>query len=117
MNLTTATPAQRTAAEIERITQETTSHLEFQLKRLHAMASDQIVLDAFGTNAVAAISAYSAFHAALTAVNPENTAPVPDTTVFQPQPDGSVVYVAAEPDEPVTEPEPDESATEELAND
>ncbi len=106
MNLTTITQAQRTAAGIEQITGETTDFLEFQLKRLHAMASDQSVLDVFGTNAVAAISAYSAFHAALNAVKPDHNAPAPDTTVFQPQSDGSVIYVA--PAEPAVEsPDPD----------
>ena len=94
MNLTTITQAQRTAAEIELITGETAAYLEFQLKRLHAMASDQSVLDVFGTNAAGAIAAYSAFHAALNSVNPDHSAPAPDTTVFLPQPDGTVIYVA-----------------------
>lgn len=98
MNLTTITQAQRTAAEVEQITGETIAFVEFQLKRLHAMASDQSVLDVFGTNAASALGAYSAFHAALSAVKPDHSAPAPDTTIFQPQSDGRVIYVA--PEEP-----------------
>lgn len=102
MNLTTITQAQRTAADIEQITAETAAFVEFQLQRLHTMASDQAVLDVFGTNAVGAISAYSAFYAALNAVEPDHNAPAPDTTVFQPQSDGSVIYVV--PENPLAEP-------------
>lgn len=94
MNLTTITSAQRTAAEIEQLTGETIDFVETQLRRIHSMASNSSVMEVFGTNAVLALGAYTAFHAALNAVKPGHAAPAPDTTIFQPQPDGSVIYVA-----------------------
>ena len=96
---TSITPAFRAAAEIEQVTADTISFVEARLKHLHQLASDPSVLEAFGTNAVAALTAYSAFLAALSVVNPNHTAPAFDLAIYRPQPDGSIIYVspAAEP--------------------
>jgi hypothetical protein len=90
---TSITPAFRAAAEIEQITADTISFVEARLKNLYELAADPAVLDVFGKNAVAALTAYSAFLQALTVVKPNHTAPAFDLAIFQPQPDGSVKYV------------------------
>lgn len=101
MNLTTITTAQRIAAEIEQVTAETLSFVEAQLKRLYALANtpgeQSNILAVFGTNGIEALTAYSAFKAALDAAKPGNTAEAVNLDVFQPQSDGSVIYVAPPP--------------------
>jgi hypothetical protein len=96
MNLTTTTPAQRIAVEIEGITAETIRFVQAQLARIYALANtpgeQAAIMQAFGANGVAALQAYGAFHAALSAVGVP--APIPDLSVFQPQADGSVAYIA-----------------------
>jgi len=90
---TSITPAFRAAAEIEQITADTISFVEARLKQLHELAADSAVFDVFGKNAVPALTAYSAFHAALSVAKLDHTAPAFDLAIFQPQPDGSVKYV------------------------
>lgn len=90
---TSITPAFRVAAEIEQVTADTISFVEARLKHLHSLAADPAVLEVFGKNAVAALTAYSAFHAALSVAKLDHTAPAFDLSTYQPQPDGSVKYV------------------------
>ena len=105
MNLTTTTAAQRIASEIEQVTLETIRFCEAQINRIFRLANTEgeqaAIFAAFGTNGVAALQSYAAFQAALVAVG--GHAPLPSLEVFQPQPDGSVVYVA--PPEPELEPQ------------
>jgi hypothetical protein len=86
MNLTTTTPAQRIAAEIEGITAETIRFVQAQLARIYALANtpgeQAAIMQAFGANGTAALSAVGV------------PAPIPDLSVFQLQPDGTVLYVA-----------------------
>lgn len=100
---TSITPAFKAAAEIEQLTADTISFVEARLNQLHDLANDPAVLAVFGTNATTALTAYSAFLTALTVVKPNHNAPSFDLTVFQPQADGSILFV-----EPQTElaPEP-----------
>lgn len=91
---TSLTPALRAAAEIEQTTADTISFVEARLKYLHELAADQSVLDVFGKNAVAALGAYSAFFHALSFVKPDHSVPTFDPLVYQPQEDGSVLYVS-----------------------
>jgi hypothetical protein len=91
---TSITPAFRAAAEIEQITADTISFVEARLKQLHELAADPAVLEVFGKNATTALTAYSAFLQALSVAKPNHNAPSFDLTVFQPQPDGSVKYIA-----------------------
>jgi hypothetical protein len=91
---TSITPAFRAAAEIEQITADTISFVEARLKNLYELAADPAVLDVFGKNAVTALTAYSAFHSALSVAKPDHTAPAFNLAIFQPQPDGSVKYIA-----------------------
>ena len=104
MNLTTTTQAQRIAGEIEQVTSETIRFCEAQVNRIFRLANTEgeqaAIFQAFGTNGVAALQSYAVFQSALVAVG--GNAPLPSLEVFQPQPDGSVVYIA--PPEP--EPEP-----------
>lgn len=104
MNLITLTEPQRIALEIQSITAETLSFVESQLKRLHQLANTQgqqaDIMAAFGTNGVTALTAYAAFQSALTASNPNHSVPSVDLTAFQPQEDGSVIYVAQTAPEP-----------------
>jgi hypothetical protein len=97
MQLTTTTKAQRIASEIESITSQTLAFVEAQLTRIHALANtpgeQSAILAAFGKNGVAALSAYGAFHAALTTAITRHNAPAVDAQVFQPQADGSILYV------------------------
>ena len=93
---TSITPAFRAAAEIEQITADTISFVEARLKQLHELAGNPAVLDVFGKNAVRALTAYSAFHTALTIAKLDHNAPPFDLSVYQPQPDGSVLFVAPE---------------------
>jgi hypothetical protein len=106
MNLTTITPAQRIAGEIEQITSETIRFCESQINRIFSLANTEgqqsAIFAAFGTNGVAALQAYAAFQAALVAVG--GNAPLSSLEVFQPQPDGSVVYVAPPAPEPAPQP-------------
>jgi hypothetical protein len=90
---TSITPAFRSAAENEQVTADTISFVEARLNQLHDLANDPAVLAVFGTNATAALTAYSAFLQALTVVKPNHNAPSFDLTVFQPQPDGSILFV------------------------
>ena len=92
------------AAEIDAINGGITGFIRHQLNRSYAlvMADPQGVLDALGSNAVSALTRYAALHSALAAIGEAGGMTVPDFTVFQPQQDGTVTYVA--PPEP--EPEP-----------
>ena len=95
------------AAEIDRINGEITGFVRQQLNRSYSlvMADPQAVLDALGSNAVAALTRYAAMHSALAAIGEAGGMAAPDFIVFAPQPDGTVLYVAPEP-EPEPEPEP-----------
>lgn len=111
MNFTSITSAQKTAADIEQITSETISFVEARLKQLYSLSSNPEVLSVFGENAVPALGMYSAFLQALSVVKPDHSAPDFDLQVFQPQPDGSVIYVPpaviATTPEPTPTPEPE----------
>jgi hypothetical protein len=65
---------------------------------LHALANtpghEQAIMDRFGPNAVQALTAFVAFSGALATVKPDLSLPPANTKVFQPQPDGTVLYVA-----------------------
>lgn len=94
MILTSITSAQRNAREIEQITSDTISFVEAKLKQLYELSTKPAVLDVFGTHAVDALTAYTAFVQALTVVKPNHTVPSFDLNVYQPQADGSVTYIA-----------------------
>jgi hypothetical protein len=71
--------------------------------KANTAGEQQAIMDVFGTNAVNALTVYSTFHAALSALGQADGLAAPDLTVFTPQPDGKVVYVSP----PVIEPEPE----------
>ena len=115
MDLIPKTEAQKIAERINQIQGDLSNHAVKQLEAIHSLVNtpglQQGVLDAFGTNGVAALTAYGAFHAALAVAAPGNAAPAPNISVFQPQQDGTILYVAPPaPPEPEPEPEPEPPA-------
>jgi len=106
------TTAQIIAEQIDSTQNELLNHVESVLRNIHAAANtdgeQQAILDVFGTGAIAALTKYGTLHAAISALNPATSVPVPDLTVFQPQSDGTVLFVAPPaPEQPIEEaPEP-----------
>lgn len=94
--LITKTTAQRIADEIDAAQQELLNHVQATLSTIYAKVTtageQQAILDAFGTNAASAISAYVAMYQAIAAINPATSVPAPDLATFQPQLDGTVIY-------------------------
>lgn len=106
-NLIPKTNAQRIAEEIDEMQSELLRHVQFTLANIHAKVNtageQQAILDTFGTSGVKALTAYAAMFQAVAAINPATSIPEPDLTVFQPQQDGTVKYVAPpEPELPET---------------
>jgi len=97
MTLLNLTNPQRIAHEIDAAQQELLKHVEAMLSTIYSKVNtageQQAILDAFGANAASAISAYVAMFQAVSAINPATSVPVPDLAIFQPQPDGSVLFV------------------------
>jgi len=98
MTLLNLTNPQRIAHEIDASQQELLNHVQATLSTIYAKVNtageQQAILDAFGTNAASAISAYVAMYQAIAAINPATSVPAPDLATFQPQADGSVIYAA-----------------------
>lgn len=98
MTLLNLTNPQRIAHEIDASQQELLNHVQATLSTIYAkvntVGEQQAILDAFGTNAASAISAYVAMYQAIAAINPATSVPAPDLATFQPQADGSVIYAA-----------------------
>jgi hypothetical protein len=108
MSLITKTNAQRIAEEIDASQNELLNHVQSMLKTIHAKVNtdgeQQAILDAFGANGVKALTAYSAMFQAVSAINPSTDIPAPDLMVFQPQQDGTVIFVAPPIPEPAPQP-------------
>jgi|SRR6478609_4219612 len=111
MNLINKTAARSVADEIVELTNQLSTHVESQLKNIYHLANtpgeEQNILNEFGANGVAALTAYIAFHTAVTTTNPSHTAPPPNTDIFQPQPDGTVLFVPPPEPEPEVLPDPE----------
>ena len=105
-NLIPKTNPQRIAEEIDADQRELLNHVQSMLSNIFAKVNtageQQAILDTFGANGVKALTSYSAMFQAVSAINPATTVPAPDLLVFQPQQDGSVLFVA--PPEPEIEP-------------
>lgn len=103
------------AAEIDGIHRETISFLRAQARRSYDLANtagmQQEVMNALGDKATAAVGVYAAIYQLLTTLGHNEGLSAPDLTVFQPQQDGTVLYVAPPPPpqpepEQVEEPQP-----------
>jgi len=99
-----------TAATIAEIISSVPAFVFSQMARAYQLANtpdqQQAILDAmpdFGVTPVQALTLYATMQTALGSIGLAGNLPVADLTIFQPQPDGSVLYVA--PPEP--EPTPD----------
>ena len=103
-NLINKTTAQIKAEKIDALQSELQSHVESILSLIYAEANtdgeQQAILDVFGAGATAALTKYGTLHAAISELNPATSVPVPDLTVFQPQPDGTVLFVAVPEEAP-----------------
>lgn len=110
-NLIPKTTAQIIAEQIDSTQSELLNHVESVLRNIHAAANtdgeQQAILDVFGTGATAVITKYAMLYAVISALNPATSVPVPDLTVFQPQPDGTVLFVAPPAPEQPTEEDPE----------
>lgn len=111
MSLIQKSPAEKLANEIDSINTEAISFIKAMMSNAFAKANtageQQAIMDVFGTNAVNALTVYSAFYSALATVGQANGLSTPDLTVFQPQPDGTVIFVAPPELEPAPETEPE----------
>lgn len=111
-SLINKTTAQIKAEKMDALQSELQNHVESILSLIYAEANtegeQQAILDVFGTGATAALTKYATLHAAIYALNPSTSVPVPDMSVFQPQSDGTVLFVAPPaPEQPIEEaPEP-----------
>jgi len=96
------------AAEIDSINRSIVGFVTNQLSRSYAlvMQDPQAVLSAMGTNAVTALTRYVTLYTALSSIGEADGLAAPDFEVFQPQPDGTVLFVAPPAPEPEPEPEP-----------
>lgn len=112
MSLIPKTAAQKIADRIDSRQQELANHAASVLcsiyEEVNTSGLQQDILDTFGSNAVAALTKYESMRQSLAVVLPEVPVPAPDLNVFQPQLDGTVLYVAPEPPpEPEPAPEPE----------
>ena len=98
MSLIQKSPAEKLANEIDSINTEAISFIKSMMSNAFAKANtageQQAIMDVFGTNAVNALTVYSTFHAALSSLGQADGLAAPDLTVFTPQPDGKVIFVA-----------------------
>lgn len=95
------------AAQVDEINRETISYLRAQAARAYNLVNtpgrQQGILNAFpdlGLVPVRALQTYGAFQGALAAIGAAEGLAAPNLSVFQPQKDGAVLYVAPPEAEP-----------------
>jgi len=101
-----------TAATIAEIISSVPAFVVSQMSRAYSLANtpdqQQAILDAmpdFGVTPTQALTLYATMQTALASIGLAGNLPAADLSIFQPQPDGSILYVA--PPEPEPEPTPD----------
>ena len=89
------------ASEISSIIKQVVPYLQMMAKKSFFLVNQddeqQDILNAlpdFGISAVDALAIYSAIYSALNSIGKSNGITSPDLSVFQPQQDGTVLYVA-----------------------
>ena len=112
MSLIQKSTAEKIANEIDSINTEAISFLKSMMSNAFAKANtageQQSIMNVFGTNAVNALTVYSTFHAALSALCQSDGLAAPNLAMFTPQSDGKVFFVAPpEPEPPAEEPAPE----------
>lgn len=104
------TTAAEIAAELNSIERQTIGFLKSMASRSFALINtpghQQAVLDFMGDKAIRAVTVYSAVYGALDQVGEADGLDAPDLNVFQPQPDGTVIFVAPPVIEEPPAPEP-----------
>jgi len=102
-----------TAATIAEIISSVPAFVVSQMSRAYALANtpdqQQVILDAmpdFGVTPTQALTLYVTMQTALASIGLAGNLPAADLTIFQPQPDGSILYVAPPEPEPEPTPEP-----------
>jgi hypothetical protein len=97
MSLIQKTTAEKLANDIDSINNEAVSYIRAMMTNAYAKANtagqQQAIMDVFGINAVNALTIYATLHAALVALGQADGLDTPDFSVFQPQPDGKVLFV------------------------
>jgi len=111
MSLIQKSPAEKLANEIDAINTEAISFIKSMMSNAFAKANtageQQAIMDVFGTNADNALTVYATFYSAISALGQADGLALPDFIMFQPQPDGTVIFVAPPEPEPAPEPEPE----------
>jgi hypothetical protein len=111
MSLIQKSPAEKLANEIDAINTEAISFIKAMMSNAFAKANtadeQQAIMDVFGTNAVNALTVYATFYSAISTLGQADGLAAPDFTLFQPQPDGTVIFVAPPEPEPAPELEPE----------
>jgi hypothetical protein len=102
-----------TAATIAEIISSVPAFVVSQMSRAYALANtpdqQQAILDAmpdFGVTPAQALTLYVTMQTALASIGLAGNLPAADLSVFQPQPDGSILYVAPPEPEPTPDIEP-----------
>lgn len=100
MPLIEKTEAQKIAERIDGINEELFSYVRARMAEAHGLANtpgkQQAIMDVFGTNAAAALNVYAVMKDALDQVGRGQGLGGVDTTVFQPEVDGSVSFVQSQ---------------------
>lgn len=98
--------AVKIADQVDASAKELANHVESMLTMMHGQISNakdpQAILDAYGTAASKVLADYAALYQAVKSIKPDTKVPAPDLTVFVPNPDGTVTYIA--PPKPKPEP-------------
>lgn len=90
--------AQRIAEQIDNGQVMLLRGLEMQLnafyRQVNTAGKQQAILDVFGNKAVAALNKYTKMRDTLLELNPNAKVPAPDLSVFKPNANGTVTYIA-----------------------
>jgi hypothetical protein len=104
----------KTAATIAEIIASVPNFVVSQMSRAYSLANtpdqQQAIFDAmpdFGVTPTQALTLYMTMQTALSSIGLAGNLSAADLTIFQPQPDGSILYVAPPEPEPTPEPEPE----------
>jgi hypothetical protein len=92
------TQAEVLAEGIDKLQREWLAYTEAVFKSIESKAAtpgqQQNVMDVFGENAAEVLRKYGVVYAAVLDINPETGVPAPNLDIYQPQPDGTVLYVS-----------------------
>lgn len=92
------TPAQAYAEQIDTLQRDWLTYTEAVFKAIESKAAtpgeQQNIMDVFGVNAGEVLRKYGVVYTAILDINPGTNIPAPNLDIYNPQPDGTVLYVA-----------------------